>query len=263
MHLVARIRGLLDRLVACRRLDSDGQEAVHDEVAAEVRVLACEGILEALDHAIGSSKRRRQEAVYILSELMDVPEAVQRVSVWLKDPNPDWRSWLIQTVAHSGLREYAPLLNDIIEHDPDPFCRDQAIYAAGVLRERENLPTLLRMAEQNDKELIWRLASTLTDYATEECRPHLRRWFEDMTLSKSTRVISAWGMGKLGDRRAIEYLIQMLDDPDRQGPNFFEPGVSIRAAQALCDIHNWPFEWNKSYVAKTLAKVKESGLTKQ
>src|SRR5262245_43714006 len=262
-NLVARIRELLDRLVACRRLGNDEQEAVHDEVAAEVRVLACEGVMEALDQAIGSSKKRRQEAVYILSELMDVPEAVQRVGVWLKDPNPDWRSWLIQTVAGKRLREYAPLLNEIIENDPDPFCRDMAIYASGVLREQENLPILLRLAEQNDKALIWRLACTLSNYATEDCRPYLQKWFEDETLGKSTRLISAWGMGKLGDRRAIEYLIQMLDDPDQQGPNFFEPGESIRAAQALCDIHNWPFEWNKSYVAKTLAKVKESGLINQ
>jgi HEAT repeat protein len=119
------------------------------------------------------------------------------------------------------------------------------------------------LAEQNGKALIWRLAYMLTNYATEDCRPYLQKWFEDETLDKSTRVISAWGMGKLGDRRAIEYLIQMLDDPDRQGPNFFEPGESIRAAKALCDIHNWPFNWHKSYVAKTLAKVKKSGLTKQ
>jgi hypothetical protein len=263
MNLVARIRGLLDRLVACERLGSDEREIAHNEVAAEARGLPREGILETLDQAIGTSKRRRQEAVYILSELMDVPEAVQRVGVWLKDPDPQWRSWLIQVVAHNGLREHTHLLNDIIEHDPDPFCRDQAIYAAGVLREGENLPTLLRLAEQNDKELIWRLAFTLTNYATEECRPHLQRWFEDETLDKSARVISAWGMGKLGDRRAIEYLIQMLDDPDRQGPNFFEPGESIRAAQALCDIHNWRFKWHKSYVAKTLAKVKEAVLTNQ
>src|SRR5262249_10939562 len=124
MNLVARIRGLLDRLVACQRLGSDEREIAHNEVAAEARGLPREGILEALDQAIGTSERRRQEAVYILSELMDVPEAVQRVGVGLKDPDPQWRSWLIQVVAHNGLREHAHLLNDIIEHDPDPLLDD-------------------------------------------------------------------------------------------------------------------------------------------
>ena len=151
------------------------------------------------------------------------------------------------------------MLNDGIESDPDPFCRYVAIHAAGTLKADENLPTLLRLAERGDYDQTWRLAVALTDYATEECRPYLKQWFKD-DESKSTRVIAAWGLGKLGDKEAIAYLIRMLDDPDRKGPTFFEPGESIRAAQALCDIYEWPFEWEKSYVAKTVARVKEAGL---
>lgn len=36
---------------------------------------------------------------------------------------------------------------------------------------------------------------------------------------------------------------------------YSNPGESLRAAQALCDIHQWPFEWEKSNVAKTAARV--------
>jgi len=93
------------------------------------------------------------------------------------------------------------------------------------------------------------------DYATEDCWPYLNEWFQT-DESKSTRVVAAWGLGKLGDEKAIAYLIHMLDDPDRRGPTFSEPGQSLRAAQALCDIYEWPFEWNKSYVAKTVARVR-------
>lgn len=77
--LVTHIRGLLDRLVASRDLDNDEQEVVGDEVKAEVRALPREGILEALDKAIGSSRKRREESIYILSELADVPEVVDRI----------------------------------------------------------------------------------------------------------------------------------------------------------------------------------------
>jgi HEAT repeat protein len=226
-------------------------------VAAEARALPRDGLLEALDNAVGSSKKRREEAVYVLSELTDIPEAVARIGQSLNDPNPHWRSWLIQTVANRGMRQFAPLLNDVIEHDPDPFCRDMAIHAAGSLRQKENLPTLFRLADQNEKELIWGLAVALKSYATEECRPYLQRWFEDTAQEKSTRVVAAWGLGKLGDQKAIEYVIAMLHDPDIHTPNSFEPGVSIRAAQAVCDINGWPFEWNKAYVAKTIAKVEK------
>ena len=132
--LVTRIRGLLDRLAACRRLSTDDQEVVGDDVAAEARTLPREGLLEALDKAIGSSKNRRKVAVYLLSELTDVPEVVERIGQWLSDPDAQWRSWLIQTVESAGLKQFAPLLNGIIENDPDEFCRDVAIHAAGTLQ---------------------------------------------------------------------------------------------------------------------------------
>jgi hypothetical protein len=259
-NLVTHIRSLLDRLAASRRLSNDEQEEVGDEVATEARSLPREGILEALDQAIRSSKKRREEAVYILSELTDVPEVVERMGQWLRDPDPKTRSWLIQTASHRGLRQYAPLLNDIIENDPDEFCRDVAIHAAGVFKADENLPTLLRLAERGDPSLTWRMAVALKDYATEECRPYLRKWFEDGNESKSTHVIAAWGLGKLGDKEAIAYLIRMLDDPNLRGPNFSEPGQSIRAAQALSDIYDWPFEWHESSVGTTKERAQAAGL---
>lgn len=254
-NLTSLIRELLDRLVACRQLANDEQEVIGDEVMAEARALPREGILEALDKAIGSSRVRRQEAVFILSELTDVPEVVDRIGEWIRDPDPRIRSWLIQAVTHNRLKQYAPFLNGIIENDPDQFCRDAAIHAAGTLKAEENLPTLLRLAERGEPDLTWRLAWALKDYATADCRPYLTTWFKS-DESKSTRVIAAWGLGKLGDKNAIAYLSRMLDDPDRRGPTFSEPGQSIRAAQALCDIYGWPFEWNKSYVAKTVARVR-------
>src|SRR5258705_8388964 len=182
-NLVSQIRDLLDRLVDCRRLDNDEQEALHDQVAVEARALPREGLMEALDKAIGSSQKRRREAVYILSELSDVAEAVGRVGEWLKDPDPQVRSWLIQTVENSRLKQYTPVLNDIIEGDPDASCRRLAIHAAGTLKAPENLPVLLRLAEQSEQALIGSLAWALKDYATEECRQHLQRRFEDGTQS--------------------------------------------------------------------------------
>ena len=261
-NLVNRIRGLLDRLIASRQLDNDDQEAIGDEIAVEARALPREGVMEALDKAIGSSRQRRREAVHVLSELSDVAEAVERVGEWLKDPDQKVRAWLIQTVEHRRLKQYAPFLNNIIECDPDAGCRSLAIHASGTLKARENLPVLLRLAGQNDQALIGSLAWALKDYANEACRQHLQRWFADGTQSKSTRVVSAWGMGKLGDVKAIRYLTEMLEDPDHRGQTFFAAGQSIRAAQALCDIYGWPFEWHKSCVAKTARLLKESGLTK-
>ena len=257
-ELTTRIKTLLDRLVQSRQLSNDDQEVIGDEVAAEARELPRDGILKALDKAIGRNKRRREEAVYLLSEWTDAPAVVDRIGEWINDPDPKWRSWLIQTVAQDGLTQFAPHLSDVIENDPDEFCRDMAIYAVGKLRAYECLPALLRLADQNDPNLTWRLATALASYATEECRPRLRQWFDDSSQEKSTKIFAAWGLGKLGDQEAIDYLIRMLDDPDERGDTYFTPGESIRAAQAVCDIRGWAFEWHVSTVEKTKNRVLNS-----
>ena len=82
--LATRIRGLLDRLVATEHFSDDEKEEIFDEVIKEARKLPRENVLEALDQAIGSSKNRRQHAVFILSELTDVPAVVDRIGEWLR-----------------------------------------------------------------------------------------------------------------------------------------------------------------------------------
>jgi hypothetical protein len=76
--LTERIRTLLERLVQSRRLSNDDREVIGDEIVAEARELPREFILDALDKAIGRNKRRREEAVYLLSEWTDVPAIVDR-----------------------------------------------------------------------------------------------------------------------------------------------------------------------------------------
>lgn len=92
-ELTTRIRTLLDRLVQSRRLANDDQEVIADEVAAEARELPRDGILDAMDKAIGRNTRRREEAVYLLSEWTDVPEVVNRIGEWINDPD---------TLTHDG-----------------------------------------------------------------------------------------------------------------------------------------------------------------
>jgi hypothetical protein len=51
----------------------------------------------------------------------------------------------------------------------------------------------------------------------------------------------------------------MLDDPAKETPTRYDPGESLRAAQALCDIHGWPFEWDASWVDKTKRRWRRLG----
>jgi hypothetical protein len=260
-ELTRRVRRLLERLAESEQSSKDERERVANEVAAEARTLPRDGVLGAIDRAVAKSIKRRKLSVYILSEVADTPDTIARVGEWLRSPDPEWRAWLIQTVEQRGLRQYGSALAEIIQHDPDPFCRDLAIHAAGTLRAPECLPPLLALANTDptaDQALAW----AFKDFATEECRPYLGRYYH--SDRKALRVIAAWGLAKLHDEEALKYLITMLDDPDERGVNYFKPGVSIRAAQAVSDLLGWPFEWNRSYVAKTKERLAEraGGLTR-
>jgi hypothetical protein len=47
----------------------------------------------------------------------------------------------------------------------------------------------------------------------------------------------------------------MLDDPEILTANSYDPGESMRAAQAIADINGWDFEWDRDFVDGIKAKV--------
>jgi len=215
------------------------------------RRLRRDGWLVALDRAIGRSVQRKRAAAELLANLVDLPEVVERFESWLQDADLAWRAEVIALVGRRGLARFAPLLNDALEGNADDHCRAYAITAAGELRSEANLPALLRLAgDPAFDPLFRRMLWALRDYAHPLCRPALERFFRP-DRPKEVRVFAAWGLGKLGDQDAIRYLSEILDDPEVRTPTSFYPGQSRRAAQALCDVLGWPFDWSRDAVART------------
>jgi HEAT repeat protein len=266
---VGEMKRILDRFVRAEKFRSDDAEREYDTAAAQVRAFPRGGILDVLDRAVGRSEARRRAAMYVLAELPDVPEAVERLGNELAHPDPDIRTLIIQTIDLNGWTQFAPHLNRIILEDPEERCRHEAIRVAGVLKQDVNFPVILRLADDGFPDLEW----TLKDYGREEGRSYLRRVFEvridpnpawlrkgdftsrdyareryDWRDKKGARIIAAWGLAKLADAEALEYLGQMLYDPDYRGATFSFPGQSLRAAQALADVFGLPFEGNTDYI---------------
>jgi hypothetical protein len=268
-NLAAKLRELLDRLAGSRELSNDEREEIHDGVVTEAGLLSGDGFLEALDSAIGKSKSRRRESVYLLSEFTHLPEVVARIGEELKNPDSHWRHFLVQTIGNKNLTRLAPQLIPIIESDPDILCRRGAIWSAGKLKAPECLPSLLRLAENPRVEVASSLALAFTKYSSEASRPFLQQRFEDKSADSSDRVIAAWGLAKLGKKKALRYLVKMLFDPNKKTPTSYAPGQSLRAAQAVCDIKGWQFNWSKSFVEahrdewrKVILSELESGVEK-
>lgn len=251
------VRKLLDRLVEASTRDNDEREAVADSVAAAVRQLPSEGFLDAVTRAIGRSGKRKEQAIYLLSERLEIPDVGAKISEWIRGANSAWRAALVQEIRLRGLSQFGNEVTAMILSDPDPFCRDMAIHTAASLRIAEALPAILELAK-TPGDLKWRLEVALQEYATEDCRPYLATWFADANSTPSDRVICAWGLAKLGDTQAYDYLIKMLGDPDVQIPHSYSSLESLRAAQAICDVKGWPFEWHMDSVARTKERVSQA-----
>jgi HEAT repeat protein len=256
--LVRTLKLILQELVAARR---QYPKRLLEQNARQARRLRCERWLAALDRAVGRSVQRKQAAAELLAKLTDLPEVADRFASWLKDDDLAWRAEAIRLVGEEGLHQFTPLLNDALTGGDD-FCRAHAITAAGQLRSEDNLPFLLRMAADPAARLGNRLLWALKDYGHPLCRPALERVFRE-GRTKQDRVIAAWGLGKLGDRGAIRYLAGMLDEPAKESPTRYDPGESLRAAQALCDIHGWPFDWDRSWVEKTKQRWRHLGFREE
>jgi HEAT repeats/PBS lyase HEAT-like repeat len=280
--LAGTLAKLLDRLVKCERLPSERQDAALVRIAAAVRDLPREDLFRALPEAIGNNQRRRRVAVHLLAELSEAEGAVEQVGRWFGDPDPEWQAWLVQTIEEARLVEFAPALSWVIEHDPDPLVRKMAIHAAGELRSEANLPALLGVAKACPRELLGYVLWALKEYGHEDCRAALLEVFRgpdeietarspplesaaraeqrplsalrlrlEASIAAENRVVAAWGLGKLGEPEAIQYLGQLLEGPGPGVDPDVALGQSLRAAQALCDLFGWPFQWHRDWVQKT------------
>lgn len=251
-NLVHDLKVILEAMTAHYRRYPKG---LLDRKARQVRRLWSENWLDALDRAVGRSLRRKRAAADLLAKLTEFPEVQDRFASWLMDEDPAWRAEMIEFVGQEGLHEFAPLLNDALAGNGDELCLAYAITSAGRLRSEENIAAILKLADDPSLRLWNRLVWALKDFNHPLCRPALDRVFR-AAPEKRDRAIAAWGLGKLGSEEVIRYLVEMLDDPDIETPTSFDPGESIRAAQALCDIHGWPFQWDRSWVDKSRRRWK-------
>jgi hypothetical protein len=286
---VRTIRGLLRRLRDADRqqrtgkISGDELERIFDDATDQARHLRPQGILAALDEAIGQRKVSASHQWAILWHALDQPDVIRRIGGWLESPDPDFQDAALQIVREKHLVQFAPNLNPLIEsHGP---ARNAAILAAGKLQCSVNLPALLKLADQHDPGVDWPLVLALKNFP-EEGRPFLSRIFQTVhtdearpepwgerpldsnsltefvrwnrardasDLRKKHRVIAAGGLAKLRDTEAISFLLDMLYDPDESGGSYKFYGQSRNAAEAMCDAFGWPIEPRSSTVERVRA----------
>lgn len=253
---VAELRTILDRLVAARAASTNEEaEMIYDALGERLAALPRAGIVTALDQAAGDDKRRQKETIEVLSYLADLPAAAERVGRALNDPDPEVRATAAQAVGNHKLTQYASLLNPLMTADPDSFVRICAITSAGAMKEPVNFPVLLSLGD------VPGVLPALAGYGQPAARSFFEKIFQDSTRNRTDLVFAAWGLAKLGDRQAHAYLVTMLDDPPstthEDGVTVQDPGVSLRAAEALCEVHGWDCNTPPIDIENLVPRVKE------
>lgn len=253
---VDELRNILDRLVAARATSTNEEaEKISDVLGERIIAMPRAGIVAILDQAAGNDQHRRKETIMVLSYLADLPEAAERVGQALRDPDPEVRATAAQTVGNYKLTQFAASLNPMMAADPDAFARTCAIASAGAMKEPVNLPVLLSLGDAPG------VLRALAGYGHPDTRPFLEKIFQDSTRNRTDLVFAAWGLAKMGDRKAHAYLVTMLDDPPstthENSVTVHDPGVSLRAAEALCDVHGWDCDTPPIDVENLVPRVKE------
>ena len=257
---VKELKKILDALSRAEKLDNDSAESLHDAQIAKLKALPKENILAAVEEAVGNNAKRKSAAVHVFSELYDV-EGIEEIFIGLLNSADEAdRVIIIQTIGLRKLKVFVPVLNEYFHHESDPGCKSQILHALATIADESSFPLFLELAYGSDRTFDWRLLVGFAHFGRPEAQPFLEKKFNSRQSNLHEKTLAAWGLAKIGVKAYYEYLAKLLDDRDYSTATSYSPGQSLRAAQAICDINNWDFQWNADFVEIVKARVKKNSL---
>lgn len=253
---VRQVKNILDALIKAEKADNDTAEVIHDKELSKLPALTNDNILNAVNEAIGVNSKRKKVSVFVFAELYKVQGITEVFTDLLNSSDSADKGLIIQVIGLRKLKAFVPLLNSQFHKETDTDCKSQILYTLGTIADESSFQIFLDLTQTADRNLYWRLIWAFKNFAKHESKSFLEKVFNDKQTDKSDKVVSAWGLAKIGDNYYYDYLVRMLDDPDIETSTSYSPGQSMRAAQAICDIKKWDFVWNKDFVATVKERIK-------
>lgn len=248
---VKAVGKLLDRLVGVQKRSGDEQEIAYDEVAASIRGLPRVGLVEAVDQAASKNARYSAFKLELLAMIADDPAVGAALRSLFSSLDVKERCRVLNAAAVRRAEALLPLVNDAMTGDPDLSVRRTAISSAGEFNSQESIPSLRKVIANHPPELRSGLLWALRSFRLADSRPLYENAFKT-SRDLDDKIVAAWGLGNLGDAEARDFLVETLRTEARAR------GVrALRAAQALCDVLGWPFEWHMRYVKETLRRLED------
>ena len=224
-------------------------------LVAAVIDLGSEG-LAALRRAAKGSKaraRRRCDVMLALGDAAPGDPADGEIREVLAAPADPTRDAMLQVMKlHPARARFIADLREVARQREDPGWA-WAVDALGELGDSGGIEILLAHAAGHSTPFV------LLDALRKLRHPEAAVVFEaNLTHPEPrTRVFALWGLAAIGFETPLAPLVALLDDPDIRTATSSTPGQARRAAQALCDLHHWPFEWNPEAVEATRARVRD------
>ncbi len=130
----------------------------------------------------------------------------------ITSPNPDSRREAIDKMARSKTAaSNLNLFTELLQKDPDAMVRAQCAQYLGKYQHKEAVPALIKATEDKDvflrQEAVWALGEMKDNTAV----PKLLDLLEHDSNAE-VRHHSAQALEKIGDPKAVDGLIQQLDD---------------------------------------------------
>jgi len=208
-----RLRELAAELVAVVN-DPDADDETADgagRLLVEIGPAAVESLVQ---YVCDDPKRGREAAAAILCEIGEA--AVQPLLVCLEHTDPDVRAtaaFLFTALRDTGGVAEQPLLR--LLDDPDELVRQSAAYALGAHDSRRAVPRLIALATRP-----WQMPSREADPEA---------WGEAYPYDACAAIDA---LGQLGDPRAVQPLIFLIESQGADGPMYDE---AVRALGLLGD----------------------------
>jgi hypothetical protein len=194
-----------------------------------------------ISRAARGSRKREETLARLLLVRGDAGCSVsdQAIEKVLADVTQVARDPTIQWMADNPARiRFAPTLRRIVQDRADPHW-SWAVMSLGRLKDRGAVDVLMEHTCGQGTPFV-----VINALVRLRC-PEAALVFEPNVThpSPDVRTWALWGLASLKYETPVGALVHLLDDPDVRTPIRFQPGQSFRAAQALADIHDWPFKW--------------------
>jgi HEAT repeat protein len=161
----------------------------------------------------------RRLAVDTLGQLGDT-NSIDAVESALQDSHWSVRVAVLHVLGKLGGAREMPLLLDAI-HDPDNMVRKHAILALGDIRSVSAIPSLVQQLA--DMDMSRHAFISLLKFGRQALPWLHRHMLKSYTVDIRVRLIDL--IGKIGDRKSVEPLMELLDDPS--------PAIRLAAIDSL------------------------------